>query len=245
MNGIISRRSAASIFGVLAIAVAVPGCDSDAASGGTPRASVVESVPQDWYRGDRPILRSQLDAARGNLWALTAEGIELYEAATRRRVAQIALPDWLWVGEKYTCPPDLTIGPGGEAVISSNIVPTLWRIDPATLKASRHELVLDEDKGKDVGFTGLVYSAPQKAFFAVSAMHGSMWRIDPALQRAQSIPLSEPLPKACGIAMQTRAADQRANRFAALCVRADKGDWSVNLAPDQRFGYVRPGQCMI
>jgi hypothetical protein len=245
MNGIFSRRSAANVLGIAAMAVAVAGCDSDAASTSVPQASVAENIPQDWYRGERPILRSQADAARGRLWVLTSEGVELYEATTRRKVAQIALPDWLWVGEQYACPPDLAIGPRGEAVISSNVVPTLWRVDPVTLSASKHEPVLEDDSGKDIGFTGLAYSVQQGAFFAVSALHGTMWRIDPLLARARSIPLSAPLPKACGLAIQPRASDQRASRFAGFCVRADQGEWRVILAPDQRSGYVRPGQCMI
>ena len=245
MNGIVSGRSAANVLGIVAIAVAVAGCDSDAASSSAPRASVVESSFPDWVRGEKPVLRYQVDAARGRLWVLTSDGVELYEVTTRQKVAQIALPGWLWVTEQYNCSPDLAIGPSGEAVISSNVVPTLWRIDPVTLAASKHEPVLDEDKGKDVGFTGLVYSAKQKAFFAVSALHGSMWRIDPSFQRAQNVPLSEPIPKACGIDMRNRASDQRASRFVGFCVRADTGEWSVNLAPDQRSGYVRPGQCII
>jgi len=245
MNGIVSRRSAANVLGIVAIAVSVAGCDSDAASRDVPRSSFVESLSPDWYPGERPVLRYQMDAARGRIWALTPDGVELYDVATRRKVAQIARPGWLWVREQYNCSPDLAIGPSGEAVISSNVVPTLWRIDPVTLAASRHEPVLDEDKGKDVGFTGLVYSARLKAFIGVSALHGSMWRIDPSFQRALNIPLSEPLPKACGIAARLEAGDQRVSRFAGFCVRAEQGDWSVNLAPDQRSGYVRPGQCMI
>ena len=245
MNGIFSTRSTANVLGAVAIAVVVSGCDSDAASTGAPMTSVVESIPHDWYSGGQPILRSQADVVGGRLWVLTPEGVELYEAATHRKLAQIALPDWMWVDEQYACPPDLAIGPHGEAVISSNIVPTLWRIDAMTLKASKHELVLDEDQGKDVGFSGLVYSAQHREFFAVSALDGSMWRIDPLLRRAQAIPLSAPLPNACGLAMRPRESDRRASRLAAFCVRGDGGDWNVSLAPDQRSGYVRPGQCMI
>lgn len=254
MYGIVSRRSAANVLGIVAIAVAVAGCDLGAASassrqqknapsGGEPRANLVEGILPDWVRGERPVLRYQMDAARGRLWVLTSDGVELYEVMTRQKVAQIALPGWLWVVGQYNCSPDLAIGPGGEAVISSNVVPTLWRIDPVTLAVSEHEPVLDEDTGKDVGFTGLVYSAQQGAFFAVSALHGSMWRIDPLFARAQSIPLSAPLPKACGLAIRLRASDQRASRFVGFCVRTDQGDWSLNLAPDQRSGYARPGQC--
>lgn len=47
-----------------------------------------------------------------------------------------------------------------------------------------------------------------------------------------------------GAVTRPRASDQRASRFVGLCVRADKSDWSVDLAPDQRSGYVRPGQCV-
>lgn len=245
MNGFFSKRSAASVLGVAAMAVAVAGCDSDAASIRVAQASVVESLPQGWYRGDQPMLRHQVDAVRGRIWVLTPAGAALYEASTGEELAQVSLPEWLWVGENYACAPDLAIGPGGEVVISSNVVSTVWRVDPVTLAASRHELVLDESNGKDVGFTGLAYSPQLKAFVAVSGVHGSMWRIDPLLQRAQNIPLSEPLPKACGLAVRTRAPEQRASRFVGLCVRTGQGEWSVNLAPDQRSGYVRPGQCVI
>lgn len=245
MNGIISKRSAASILGVVAMTVAVSGCNSDAASSSAPTVSGVESTPQDWYPGERPILRSQTDAVRGRLWALTSEGVELYDATTRQRVAQIALPGWLWVSDQYSCPPDLAIGPGGEAIISSNVVSTLWRIDPVTLAARKHEPVLDVDTGKDVGFTGLAYSAQQGAYFAVSGIHGSMWRIDRFLEKARSVPLSAPLPKACRLAIPRREIDQRASGVVGFCVRSELGDWTVNLAPDQRSGYTRPGQCMI
>src|SRR5579862_3276569 len=133
--------------------------------------------------------------------------------------------------------------PGGEAVVSSNVVPTLWRIDPVTLAASEHELTLDDDSGKDIGFTGLVYSAQQGAYFAVSAFQGALWRIDPLLRRAQSIPLSAPLPDACGLAIRSPAIDRRASRFAGFCVRSNQANWLVDLAPDQRSGFVRTGLC--
>jgi len=242
MNGIFSKRSAAVVLGVVAMMVAVSGCDSDAASLRAPENSVAVSVPADWY-GDKPVLRYQVDAARGRLWVLTAEGVELYDAKTRDRIAQIALPDWTWVGPRFACPPDLAIGPLGEVIVSSNVVPTLWRVDPATLAASRHELALDEDKGRDVGITVIVYSVQQRAYFAVSAAHGSLWRIDPRLARAQGIPLSEPLPKSCTLAIPPREPDRRAIRAVDFCVRGEEGDWTVAFAPDQRFGYVRPGQC--
>jgi len=186
-----------------------------------------------------------MDAARGRLWALTADGVDLYDVASRQRLAQVALPGWTWVGRQFACPPDLALGPLGEAVVSSNVVPTLWRVDPASLAASKHEMALDEDKGRDVGITALAFSAQQRAYLAVSAAHGTLWRIDPRLARAQRVPLSEPLPKSCTLAIPPREPDRRAIRAVDFCVRGEEGDWTVAFAPDQRFGYVRPGQCNI
>ena len=185
MNGYIGKRSAASVLGVVAMTVAISGCDSDAASRSVPRTSVVESISHSWYRDERPILRHQNDAARSRQWVLTADGVELYELSTGEHLAQIALPDWLWVGRQFASPPDLAIGPRGEAVISSNVVPTLWRIDPVTLVASKHDLALEDDSGRDIGFTALTYSTRQGAYFAFSSSHGSMWRIDTLFRRAQ------------------------------------------------------------
>ena len=254
MYGIAGKRNAANVLGVMAIAVAVAGCDGSAASASfgeqkispsrtEPREDLVAAIPPVGDLGDRPILHHQMDAARGRLWALTLDGVDLYDARTRQKVAHIDLPGWLWVGERYSCPPDLALGPKGEALISSNVVPTLWRIDPITLAVTNYELVLDDETGKDIGYTGLAYSADQGVFFAVSALRGSLYRIDPLFRRGQNIPLSAPLPNACGVALRPRASDQRAIRLVDLCVRADQGDWVVTLAPDQRSGYVRPGRC--
>ena len=243
MNGILSRRSAAGVLGVVAMTIAVSGCDSSAASRSAPGIGVAESFSQIRYRDERSVLRHQNDAERSRHWVLTADGVELYDLSSGELLVQIALPDWSWVGPQYACPPDLAVGYRGEVVISSNVVPTLWRIDPVTLVASRHDLAIEDDKGRDIGITALAFSAQQGTYFAVSAAHGSLWRIDPRLARAQSIPLSAPLPKSCTLAIPPREADRRAIRATALCVRGEEGDWTVALAPDQRFGYVRPGQC--
>jgi len=244
MDGIFSMRGAAIALSIVASTIVVSGCDSDAASNSAPRASAAKSLPQDWYRGERPIVRSQVDPIRSRIWVLTMDGVALYEASTGEEIAQIPLPGWVWVSEQYACPPGLAIGPDGEAVVSSNAVPSVWRIDPATLVASEHVLVVDDDTGKDIGFTGLAYSARQGAYIAVSAGQGSLWRIDPRLRRAQGILLSAPLANACDVAIRSGASDQRASRFVGFCVRAGRENWLVNLAPDQRSGYVSRGACV-
>src|SRR5262245_59520653 len=125
--------------------------------------------------------RYQLDPERNRVWLLTEEGVFVYDLSKPERIA-LSLPDWLRVDASYSCLPDLALGPSGEAVVTSNILPTLWRIDPDTLAVSVHPLLLDADTDKDVGFSGLTYSPLHGAFLAVSYEHGSLWRIDPQLQ---------------------------------------------------------------
>jgi hypothetical protein len=199
MNGFTSKRSAAGVVGVVAMTVALAGCVSDAASERVQKVTDVKSNSPDWYRSEQPMLRYRVDAARSRIWVLTAGGVALYEASTREKIAEVSLPEWIWAGEKFVCSPDLAIGPGGEVVISSNAVPTLWRIDPVTLAASKHDLAIVGDTGMDIGFIALAYSAQQGAYLAVSPSQWSLWRIDPSLRRAQRVPLAAPLPRGCGL----------------------------------------------
>jgi hypothetical protein len=185
-------------------------------------------------------LRFQKDDARQRGWLLTRSGVLAFDLKTGKTTAHVRLPGWTWAGEAFSCLPDLALGPKGEALVTSNVEPTLWRVDPLTLAVTRHELVLDAERDKDVGFTGLVYSSGQGAFFAVSDF-GALWRIDPLLRRAQKIELSAPMGKACGIAV--RRTKHGFNLFYGLCVQGPNGGWTVHLAPDRRSAYVIKQPC--
>jgi len=143
-----------------------------------------------------PTARYQVDLKRNRVWVLTAEGVFLFDVFRPERTA-VPLPGWVWAGAPYGCLPDLALGSRGEAVVTSNVLPTLWRIDPESLAVSEHALALDADTDKDVGFTALVFSPQHGAYYAASQAHGSLWRIDPLLRTAQKIPLSAPIPQAC------------------------------------------------
>lgn len=192
-----------------------------------------------------PEVRYQIDSARNRIWVLTDHGVTLYDVRAPKAIA-ISLPEWVRVDKAYGCLPDLALGPKGEAVITSNVVPTLWKIHPETLAVTMHPLALDADTDKDVGFSGLAYSAEQGAFFAVSYAHGSLWRIDPQLARAEKIGLSEPIRNACGLAARPLGAQHSIRRLAGLCVRTLREVWDVDFAPSQRAAFVaarlRPGQ---
>lgn len=178
-------------------------------------------------------LRTVQDASRNRVWELERDAIYLHDGAQKKR---FELPDWVYVTDAYACAPALAVDAQGAAVVTSNVVPVVWRVDPTKAQVTRHELVLDTDADKDVGFTGLAYAPDQGAFFAVSATYGTLWRIDPLLRRAQKIPVSAPLVDACGLAVERT----RTRRTVVLCV---EGLRTVHLAPDQRSAYVFARSC--
>jgi hypothetical protein len=180
--------------------------------------------------------RAQPERARA--WVIDGNGLFLEQAGKSRRAIQLA--DWHWANWPYACAPDIAIGPRGEAVVTSNVLPVLWKIDPDTLAVSMHRLALDADTHKDVGFSSLVYSERHGAYFAVSELTGSLWRIDPLLRRAQKIPLSEPVYGACAA---SAVREERTSRLSRLCLHGEKGSWLVALAPDQRSAYVHAAGC--
>lgn len=177
-------------------------------------------------------LRTVHDASRDRVWMLENDALYLHDGAQKRR---FELPGWVYVSDAYACPPAVAVDAQGAAIVTSNVVPVLWRIDPAKAQVTSHELTLDADADKDVGFSGLTYAAEQGVFYAVSASYGSLWRIDPLLRRAQKIAVSTPLRDACGLTVDR----SKIRRTVMLCAQGR----SVYLAPDQRAGYVFAGRC--
>jgi hypothetical protein len=123
---------------------------------------------------------------RTHSWRLTGEGVVLHKAGSREPV-RVSLPGWLWVGEPYGCGPVLAVGPSGEAVVTSDVVPLLWRVDPDTLSVSLHAPKLDRPMDNDMGFATLTYSVQHAAFIAISGLDGSRWRIDAGLSKAERV----------------------------------------------------------
>ena len=178
-------------------------------------------------------LRTVHDAGRNHTWVLQSDGVYLHGK-------RFELPGWIYVNGSYACAPDLAVDAQGRAVVSSNVVPVLWRIDPSKSQVTTHELALDADADKDVGFSGLVYAPDQGVFFAVSGVYGSLWRIDPLLRRAQKISTSAPITQGCGLAIERT----KTRRTLVLCPgRTAQRGRAVHLAPDQRSAYVLARSC--
>ena len=198
-NGIASLPARISLV-LLAASIAVSaGCDTSRAPSQPPHAaSAAPQVPSIQAR-------QRADPARNRVWILNSRGLFLHYATTGELV-EVSLPSWQWVDMPHACPPGLALGPKGEVVVTSNVVPTLWRIDPDSLAVSVHEVVLDTDKDKDVGFSRIEYSSEHGVFFAASDVHGSLWRIDPLLRKGQKVLLPAPIKKAPSCpTLQTRS----------------------------------------
>ena len=135
--------------------------------------------------------RYQIDRVHGRAWRLSMKGVSMRQDDQSRETA-IELPNWLVAGVANGCLPTLALGPRGEVLVTSDVVPTIWRIDPDTLAVTTHPIALDADNDRDVGFTGLAYSAEQDAYFAVSHVHGSAWKIDSSLTRAEKLLPTDP-----------------------------------------------------
>jgi len=177
-------RTAIAAVLALATLVGVAGCESNA----QPAAM--------------KILGYQVDADR-SVW-LTRDGVLIHSAA--RPPQLVALPDWIYVGAPY-CPPGLALGPNGEILVTSNVLPTVWRIESGTLAVTVHPLALDVDRDRDVGFAAVAYVAEQRAFVAYSETQRSLWKIDPDLKTAEKIAPAEFNRPRSGKARSTSCAD--------------------------------------
>lgn len=218
-----------------ALIVSIHGCDGD-----TAKSQVTDATGTALQTREQNA-RHRSDPKHNRAWSLTPEGVSVRDIAAPESV-DVPLPGWQWVDASYACPPDLALGPDGVAVITSNVVPTLWRIDPATLTVTVHPLALDADTNKDVGFSALTYSPEHAAYFAVSEVHGSLWRIDRPLAKARKLRLSGSLPQWCGVTLR-RITQEKAGRHISLCMSGREGSRTIDIAPDASYAYVRAVAC--
>lgn len=180
-----------SKFTAVSLAAAfAAGCSEFGAPALAPQAaSAVAASPS-------PAEHRRSDRVRERTWVLSERGVILYDLKRGERTP-IALPRWHWAGGRYGCLPALALGPKGEVVITSDVVPTLWKIDPETLLVTVHTVALDSDTEMDVGFAELAYSPRHGAYYAVSHAHGTIWKVDTLLRRAQKTSLAMLTAKTC------------------------------------------------
>lgn len=89
----------------------------------------------------------------------------------------VVLAGWVNAYQPYAEPPGCVVEPGGTVLVSSNVVPDLWRVDPVTGAIDRVPIRLNDDAMREVGFT-LLEIADAKTVKAKAAIGGAAWRID-------------------------------------------------------------------
>jgi hypothetical protein len=148
-----------------------------AAAGTRTQAAFASSVPI-----------SQRDAPRNRVWSIANGVILLSNGQTGAIVRRFSLPGWINLDDQFNCAPDLIVDAVGNVVVSSNIEPTLWRIDAQILDIERIEIALDSEGEKDFGFTALAFASPDE-LIALNTIEGSFWRIHLSARRASKLPL--------------------------------------------------------
>jgi hypothetical protein len=101
-------------------------------------------------------------------------GIEVFIPCLGKAVI---LAGWVAAYAPHAAPPACVVEPRGTVLMSSNIVPDLWRIDPATGSVDRLPIRLIDHANRDIGFTDLEM-VNARGLRAKSAIDGSRWRID-------------------------------------------------------------------
>ena len=133
-----------------------------------------------------PAVRSLSDTAGERIYLLRPDGVDVVDARTRRAVTRVVLPGWTWAGEPYSCLPDIAFAPEGDVLVTSNVLPVVWRIQRHSLAVREHRLAVEQDAGRDVGFTRLRWSANEGAYVATTDL-GELWEIDRQLTRARKL----------------------------------------------------------
>lgn len=131
----------------------------------------------------------RVDLAHNRRWVLREHSLTVYDHMNGRRLRHIILPDWVVAGPRDGCAPDMVLDSSGAALVSSNVLPVLWRVDPQRFQVARIALELDADTDKEVGFAGLS-PAGDGVLIAAGATFESLWRLD--LRSATASKLATP-----------------------------------------------------
>jgi hypothetical protein len=132
------------------------------------------------------VIKAITDLDRGRTYFLLADGVDVFDLRTNSERGRIALPDRFTVDSNFECPPDMTVSPGGDVLVTSNATSHIWVIDHRTLKPTMRTPVLSPDRGRDIGFVRLQWIAREGKFIALTPT-GKTWQIDADLRTAREV----------------------------------------------------------
>lgn len=183
-----------------------------------------------------PIYRVRVDHQRGRYWVLGDDHVQVYSATDKRLIARVTIPGWNVAGRVGL--PDLALDRSGAALVSSNAVPMLWRIDPDQFSVTRKDILLQGKEGRSIGFSGLVFT-PEGTLMGVTAFGGTLWKIDAQAGIAKEIKLSRPLLDAHGLWVVYQRASASTLFDTILCVSTGMEFHEVRLDASKNAAVVR------
>ena len=203
-------------------------------------APVAPAEAAGWHEAPSAT-HARMDARRNRLWILDRNSVYLYDAATRRLIGRVELPERSVAAEG--CAPELALTRSGAALVTSNVIPTIWEIDPKGLAVRLHRLCLDADNDKDVGFTGLAFGADGNGLLGVSSLLGSVWTIDLVKDTAHKVPLSKPVHGACRMHFRETHGLEGGGATPVLCISGPRNARRVEFASQMQYGRTIPAPC--
>ena len=129
-------------------------------------------------------LATRLDLARGRRWELGWGAVAAYDTATNRPIRRVALEGASLTPARGACRPDMLLDRSGALLVSSNAQPVVWRVSPERFEVERFEIRLDDERGRDVGFSALAWAVDGRTLYARDASTGTAWHIDLASLKA-------------------------------------------------------------
>lgn len=223
-------------FFVFVATLAIAGCGD---SGSTVSASM--KVLLDAHRdGSQQALRVRVDTARNRLWVLGVDDVYVYDIAKKHLIRRIALPGWSVT--EFICLPDMALDRSGTAFISHNLQPRLWQIDVHSFELKEHVIRLLGREHWDIGFGGLAF-APDGTLFGVSALAGSLWRIDIGNASAHQVELDARVLDACALTAPALANQDAKDRALAICAGVGRLSRRIEVSSDLARGRVVDESC--
>jgi hypothetical protein len=216
---------------LIAAAIAFTACSETQAPLAEPSSLREEAAARD-------ALRVKQDLARGRRWELGWGAVSAYDVASGQLVRRVPLPRASFAGTGFTCRPDMAMNRFGGLIVSSDAQPTLWRVSPSHFEIERFDIVVDSDREKDFGFSGLAWSADEKVLYAVSAAMGTLWRIDLESETARKVELSSPVLGACGLELAAGNATLREPPTLLVAIGSSDSLYRIFLSPDLARGVV-------
>jgi hypothetical protein len=180
---------------ILVLALTMTACGSESNTAGADPMGPAFVLPAAYKAGERKLLRIKTDGARGRLWVLGVDDVQVYDARGTRLIRRIALPNWSVA--RFICPPDMVLDGSGSAIVSSNAQAKLWRIDAETFEVKERDVTL-EGREWDVGFGALTLAA-DGSLLALSSTGGWLWNVNVDAGTARLWNWGAPLLNACDL----------------------------------------------